>query len=254
MARRKVQRRLPWWREPRLHRALRTLLLAAALIMLVVAGQGAVTYLMEPDTLPVRTVTLEGELRHLHPDTLSAVVTPHLQAGFLALDLRQMEASVQALPWVRGVWLRREWPDRIVIQIEEQVPVARWGNDALVNQYGELFHPALSEAPEGLPFLEGRQGRQRQLMERFLAVQARLADVGLEVSGLREDARRSWVIQLEDGGQVLMGRGMDTDRLDRLVRMYPRLEAHRDHPIKRIDMRYTNGIAVAWQSPERDGQ
>ncbi|MCG5513446.1 cell division protein FtsQ/DivIB [Ectothiorhodospira shaposhnikovii] len=253
MARRRVQRP-PWWREARLRRALRTLLLVAALMMLAFAGQGAVAYLMEPDTLPIRSVEVEGELRYLGPEALSAAITPHVQGGFFSLDLRQVEAAVKALPWVRGVWVHREWPDRIVIRIEEQVPVARWGSDALVNQYGELFRPALSEAPEGLPFLEGREGRQRQLMERFLAVQARLADVGLEVSGLKEDARRSWVIQLENGGQVLMGRGMDADRLDRLVRMYPRLEEHRDEPIRRIDMRYTNGIAVAWKPREGGAQ
>ncbi|MBK1672554.1 cell division protein FtsQ [Ectothiorhodospira shaposhnikovii] len=235
-----------------MRRALRSLLLVAAVMMLAVAGQGGVAHLMEPDTLPIRSVEVEGELRHMVPETLSAAIAPHVRGGFFNLDLRQVERSVKALPWVRGVWVRREWPDRIVIRIEEQVPVARWGSDALVNQYGELFRPELSEAPEGLPFLEGREGRQRQLMERFLAVQARLADVGLEVSGIKEDARRSWVIQLEDGGQVLMGRGMDADRLDRLVRMYPRLEEHRDEPIRRIDMRYTNGIAVAWQSGEGD--
>jgi len=83
-------------------------------------------------------------------------------------------------------------------------------------------------------------------MRRYLAVQARLADVGLEVRGLREDARQAWTIELVGGGEVLMGRGAGEVQLERLLRAYPHIAAQRDAPVRRMDLRYTNGIAVAW--------
>lgn len=239
----------PWWRQPWLRRGLRLVWLGGLAVLLIALVTRGVERLLDPQTLPVRSVVIEGEFQYLDRQTLAEAMAPYVSGGFFSLDLQPVERAVEAQPWVLGVSVRREWPDRLVVRVDEQVPVARWGDAALLNQYGELFYPPVDSQPEGLPALWGREGRERPLMERFLAVQARLADVGLEVEGLREDARRSWVIQLLDGSQVIMGRGMDTDRLDRLVRMYPRLAEHRDDPIRRIDMRYTNGIAVAWGEP-----
>ncbi|WP_082829684.1 cell division protein FtsQ/DivIB [Ectothiorhodospira sp. BSL-9] len=248
MARRHLSRP-PWWRQPWLRRGLRLVWLGGAAVLLMALVIQGVERLLHPETLPVRSVVIEGDFQYLDRQAISETLVPYVSGGFFSLDLRPVERAVEAMPWVHGVSVRREWPDRLVVRVDEQVPVARWGETALLNQYGELFHPPMESQPEGLPALWGRAGRERPLMERYLAVQARLADVGLEVEGLKEDARRSWVIHLQDGSQVVMGRGMDTDRLDRLVRMYPRLTEHRDEPIKRIDMRYTNGIAVAWGEP-----
>lgn len=246
---RRHQPQPPWWRRPLLRRGLRLAWLGGLVVLLMALVTQGVERLLHPETLPVRSVVIEGAFQYLDRQEISQTLAPYVGGGFFSLDLRPVEQAVEAMPWVYGVSVRREWPDRLKVRVDEQVPVAVWGEAALLNQYGELFHPPVETHPEGLPTLRGREGRERPLMERYLAVQARLADVGLEVAGLREDARRSWVIRLQDGSQVVMGRGMDTDRLDRLVRMYPRLTEHRDEPIKRIDMRYTNGIAVAWEEP-----
>lgn len=33
----------------------------------------------------------------------------------------------------------RDWPDGLEVLVEEHVAMARWGNSALVNSYGEVF-------------------------------------------------------------------------------------------------------------------
>ncbi|MBK1691291.1 hypothetical protein CKO33_03815 [Ectothiorhodospira mobilis] len=245
MARRR-QPRSPWWQRVSWGRLGRTLGGTGLLVALTGTVWTLSGYLDRVDTLPVERVTVEGELHHLPRGAVREVVSTHLPAGFFTLDLEAVRRDLQALPWIRTASVERVWPDGVRLHLDEQVPVARWGDTAVLNQYGETFRPEAGTLPPGLPALEGTPGRERVLMERLLAVQARLADVGLEVAGLTEDARRSWTVHLADGSRVLMGRGMDPARLDRLVRMYPRLRAHRETPIRRIDMRYANGIAVAW--------
>lgn len=253
--RRQRQSPAPWWRRLRLRRALRVAALGGVVVLIVSAIAAGVSQLLQPGTLPVRTVLIEGEFRHLDHDELEAALAPHVTGGFFSVDLNAIERAGAALPWVYGVSVRRRWPDTLVVRVTEQVPVARWGERELVNRFGDVFAPSADSLPEGLPALEGGSGRQRTLMRRYLAVQARLADVGLEVNGIREDARQAWRIDLSDGARVLMGRGTGAEQLERLLGIYPRIAAHREAPIRTMDLRYTNGIAVAWQEDAvRDGE
>lgn len=247
MARRKrTEAHVPWWRELRLRRLARALLAGGVLVLSLGIMTAGVSWLLEPQTLPVRQVLIEGEFRHLDRRELQEALGSHVAGGFFSVDLNAIERAAVALPWVYGVAVRRNWPDTLVIRITEQVPVARWGDGELVNRFGDVFRPPADSLPPGLPRLKGGEGRQRTLMRRYLAVQARLADVGLEVEGIREDARQAWTIELAQGGRILMGRDTGADHLERLLRIYDRVAAHRDAPIATIDLRYTNGISVAW--------
>ncbi len=236
----------PWWRGLELRRWLRRGLALGVVLMFAAALGSAADWALRPDTLPIRAVQIEGQFHHLERRDLESALGPYVSGGFFSVDLPAVERAAMALPWVYGVSGRSLWPDTLQVQVTEQVPVARWGEDALVNRYGDVFRPAPESLPGGLPSLTGGEGRQRSLMRRYLAVQARLADVGLEVRGLREDARQAWTIELVGGGEVLMGRGAGEVQLERLLRAYPHIAAQRDAPVRRMDLRYTNGIAVAW--------
>lgn len=211
----------------------------------VLAYEGS-RWLLAPQTLPFRQVMVEGELERLSRDALVQQAAASIDGGFFALDLAAVETALGASPWIRSVSLRRHWPDTLVVTVEEQVPVARWGDRALLNRYGELFVPAPAEMPEGLALLIGQPGREVDLMRRFLAVRTTLADAGLVPRVLGEDARHSWYVELLDGTRIHMGRQADDGRLDRLVRAWPQLSAYRAETVRRIDLRYTNGLALSW--------
>lgn len=199
-------------------------------------------------------VALLGEFRHLEPDALDAVLAGHAR-GFFALDLDRLRLELSELPWVDSVRLRKRWPDTLEIAITEPMPVARWGEDHLVDRYGAIFGPVDLASWAFLPALEGGEGRQVELMQRYLEVSARLADVGLGVSGVRESTRRAWTIRLEGGGKVLMGRDGDLSRLDQLVRLMPLLREHNpEELLARVDLRYAQGAAVAWQTASGHGE
>jgi cell division protein FtsQ len=174
--------------------------------------------------------------------------------GFFALDLDGVHADLTALPWVESAQLRKRWPDTLEVQVTRPIPVARWGDDRLVDRHGGVFGPVDLDEWEFLPALEGGNGRQVFLMHRYLDASARLADAGLGVAGVRESARHAWSIQLEDGGQVLMGRDPDLGRLEQLVALMPILRTQRPEPLARVDLRYPRGVSVAWQTIESEAE
>lgn len=237
----------PWrWRRP----------LGAAVILLSLIGllAGVVAKLRDPYTLPIRAVQIEGELRHLNRARLEQVAAPVVSGGFFSVDLRAVQEALAGLPWVYRVGVRRQWPDRLVVAVEEQRPVAQWGESALVNPYGELFHPPREEFPQGLPVLRGPEGKSRELLKEYAALAERLAPLGLRVVMLEENERLAWRLRLDNGIEVALGREQRAERLARFERVYAAALADRAAQIAAVDLRYTNGLAVAWrQGPPAAG-
>ena len=88
-------------------------------------------------------------LRFLDRAEVEAIMLPHLGTGYFMVDLAGIRDDLKRLPMVHEVTVRRAWPDRLMVFITEQVPVLRFGEDAYLNPYAEVFRPAA-----GLPGLE----------------------------------------------------------------------------------------------------
>lgn len=218
------------------------------LLAVIAAAWAGLEKLRDPRTLPVQQVRIEGEFAHLDRAELERVAAPLVAGGFFTIDLREVETAVEALPWVFDASLRREWPGTLVLAVSEQVAIAHWGEDALLNPYGELFTPPPASFPAGLPELHGPAGQQRALIERFIEVSKLLKTAGLQPRALIEDERRAWRLTLDNGVEILLGREESLARLERFVAVYPQTLERRADALQRVDLRYTNGFAVAWRA------
>lgn len=222
---------------------------------LSLAGAGAVliwagVWVTRPETLPVRVVRLIGHPVHLEPEALRAIIAPRVANGFLRVDVAGVQQALEALPWVERCSVRRVWPDRIEVAVTEQTAMARWSAGGLVNPAGERFAAEASEWPRPLPELGGPDETNSLVAGQYRRFRQILEPVGLSIAGVAMDARRAWRVRLEDGIEILLGRSDQEHRLERFAHIYPKALASRAGAIARVDLRYTNGFAVAW----RDGQ
>jgi cell division protein FtsQ len=224
--------------------ALKLLLLAALLGGLA----WGVQQMLDPQRFPLRSVRIESPLTHVAQETIRQTVGPHVHAGFVAVDVDAIRDALQALPWVDRASVRRAWPDKLVVRVTEQQPLARWGKEALVNVRGELFSPPMNEALNRLPLLRGPRETNRMVTEQYLAMQGMLRPLGLAITHLSLDERRAMSVRLSNGLQLGLGRQNADLRLLRFVRVYPRVLAPQLEAIDSIDLRYTNGFAVRWRS------
>ncbi|HTO42609.1 MAG TPA: cell division protein FtsQ/DivIB [Burkholderiales bacterium] len=199
---------------------------------------------------PLREMQVSGRIAHTTPEQVRAVIDGRLQGNFFTLDLEAARRSLQKLPWVRHVLVRREWPDRLEIQIEEHVALARWREDALVNTYGELFEAATNEA---LPVFGAPDETAAEVTRRYLMFSSLLQPLGKRPVQVLLSERRAWQLKLDDGTVLELGRGQIEEKLRRLVAAYPRaLERLAGQP-QRIDLRYSNGFAVHNGAPHTPG-
>ena len=78
-----------------------------------------------------------------------------------------------------------------------------------------------------------------------------LSLVGLDLSGLTMDARGGLVASLDSGAEVVLGRGDIEAKLRRFHRVFA---ARQGRLLKRMDLRYSQGAAVAWAPAEQNNQ
>ncbi|GAB6067077.1 hypothetical protein JCM13664_03950 [Methylothermus subterraneus] len=198
---------------------------------------------------PVRYVRLEGQFRHLDPADLEQALKPLLADGYLGWNLAPLVKAAKQFPWVDDVRMERVFPDVLVVQVEEQVAYARWGERDLLNAKGERFTPAPDQLAEfaALPLLCGPEGHEGQLFSAYRKMSEALLPLQLKIRTLEVNARRSWQLTLDSGMVIVLGRIQPEEVFFRVVEFLARLTPAQRQRIERLDARYEHGFAVRWR-------
>lgn len=226
------------------------LIMALGLVLAGILGWVWAT-LTDPRLLPIKNVQVQGPFTHVNAQAVRDAVAPYLSGNFLTVDVRSVQQVVQILPWVRHAEVRRTWPDAVHITVTEQVAVANWGEDALVNDAGEVFKPPRAGYPAGLPSLRGPEGSGNTVVTAFQDMSAMLAPLKLHLTRVTLDERRAWSLDLDNGIHVVLGRGDGYGRLLKFIRFYRRALHDQEAAVERVDLRYSNGFAVSWKQAEK---
>ena len=219
-------------------------------LLLVALGMGLYelgSRLMPLADRPIALVSVEGELQDIDRDAVQQVIQPYLSDSFLGIDLAGLHADLLAMPWVADASVRRVWPDKLVIALDEQLPVARWGDKALLNNEGKAFEPQEIARFSELPQLNGPERSKRKVMRQYQQFSSLLRPQGMVVSKLELRDRGSWFLTTDDGMELLLGRDNLVDKMQRFMTIEQLMLSDRRELIARVDLRYSNGMAVAWR-------
>jgi cell division protein FtsQ len=233
------------WDMPGFLNAAASVLYALAAALALYAAAAAVASL---PAFALRQVRIVEPPAHVTPEELEAIVRRELHGNFFTLDLAAARASFERVPWVRRAAVRRQWPGRLEVTLEEHAPLARWGARALVNTHGEVFEAAY----EGeLPLFDGPAGTAKEIAIQYEYFRRILADVGLVPGELHVSARRAWKLKLANGPTLELGRESIEARLARFVAAYGRTVGRLGRRVDYVDLRYANGFAVVVPELER---
>jgi len=245
------------WNNPRALDLASAALVVVAAGLLVLAG---LFWISQRPMFTLRQIQIEpaaGKLRHVSVATVRAGALPRLvgkaRANFFTVDLEGVRSAFESVAWVRRAQVRRAWPDRLIVRIEEHQPLATWDEGRLINRAGELFTANLDEAEEDgdLPTLSGPPGSEKDVAARFNEFRTVFAPLGLTPTALTLSPRYAWTAQFADARDaavtVEFGRERDgaslNERVGRLVAAYPLVEKKWPRP-RLFDMRYPNGFAL----------
>ncbi|MCB5188581.1 cell division protein FtsQ/DivIB [Methylobacillus caricis] len=227
------------WDKPRVLNWIANFLNALAAVMFL---YGLVYVVVHLPIFPLKEVRVEGQLEHVTREQIKLIVDRHLQGNFFTVDVVKARDSFQKLPWARKVSVRKRWPDKLEVVVEEQKELARWGNIALVNTYGELFHAA---SDSDLPVFYGPGDGVKEVAQYYGKYSQILAGVnGMRIAQLALTPRRAWQIKTDKGLVIELGREQMEERLQKFAGAYSQTLGGLKVGISYADLRYPNGFAV----------
>lgn len=253
------------WDNPRLLNTAANLLIGLAALLFAYAG---LQLLLRSPLFSLKEIVVSGDLKHAGAADIESALEG-VRGNFFAADLGAVRASLERVSWVRRVDLRRVWPERIEVTLDEHVAFARWEevvgelrSRGLVNTFGELFAAPLDDArAQMLPLFAGPAGSEAEVARRYRRFAELLAPMGeahaQQIVAIVLTPRYAWQLRLAGGD----GRGLNLElelgrdgaepvdqRLARFVAAYPetlgRLPRRAAPDYQQVDLRYPNGFAL----------
>lgn len=226
------------WDKPQALLWIANFLYALACVLML---YGLIFVVVHLPIFPLREVRVDGELAHVNREQIKLIVARHLNGNFFTVDLVKARDAFEKLPWARNVSVRRRWPDKLEVVIEEHKELARWGNIALVNTYGELFHAA---SDSDLPVFYGPGDGVHEVAAHYGEYSQLLSETGMTITQLALTPRRAWQIKTDTDMVIELGRGNMDARLQKFASVYQTTLGGLGDSIKYADLRYPNGFAV----------
>src|SRR5438552_5349570 len=235
------------WDNPRLLNMAAGALTGIAALAFLVAGT---FLLLSSELFPMREVQVKTALHKTTKIEIEVAIQSRIGGNFFATSPAELRLGLEKLPWVRRASVRKVWPDRVELELEEHVALARWGDDALINIYGEKFPGKTSQV---LPLFVGPAGSEREVASRYARFAELAAPLGSPLERVVLTPRFAWQLRLASGLNIMLGRDADSAelRLARFVAAYPETLGRIARRHAYVDLRYANGFAL--RAPELRG-
>jgi cell division protein FtsQ len=199
-------------------------------------------------------ITVQGDVAHNNAVTIRANVAPRIAGNFFTVDLNAAREAFETVPWVRKAVVRRDFPNRLRVRLQEHNAVAFWGEEGesrMVNNFGEVFEANAGEVEQdSLPRLAGPDAQAAQVLDMFARLKPLFEPFDLGVERLALTSRGSWEVELDTGAVIELGRGTADEVSARTQRFLQTLTqvasryGRRPDALVSADLRHVDGYAL----------
>ena len=109
------------------YRALNKVSLGLVFISLMLFSYALLKVSFNSELFTVNRINFVGDINHVSRDQFSSVVVKTFKGGFFNLNLREAKDSLEQLPWIKNVEIKRNWPNAIDVLVSERDAMAQWG-------------------------------------------------------------------------------------------------------------------------------
>lgn len=221
---------------------------------LVLFAAAAGWWALRHPVFSIRGITVHGEVTHNSAPTLRANVAPQLAGNFFTLDLAAAQRAFEAAPWVRQAVVRREFPNRLRVLLQEHHAAALWGAEGdsrLLDEHGEVFEANTGDVEQDeLPRLAGPDEQGAQVLAMYQALKPVFEGIDLSLQQLVLTPSGSWRAELDNGAQVELGHGATAEVTARAQRFAATLTqaasryGRTPQALVAADLRYAEGYAL----------
>ena len=209
----------------------------AILGCLVMLSLGVLQWLNKP----VSKLAVVAPMVHLSEGQIKESLRGVFPSSFFYLDVDDVRSALLELPMARQVVVEKVWPDTLKVELQEEVPVARWNGSETLSHDGEVLPVVFAELD--LPLLQGKPEDRQMVMHHYHLFNQWGRAYDLSWIGIKYSLA-GWQLVGEKGLSVWLDANDALNGLQRLGSIISRLNLAN---VNSIDLRYEQGFAVSWK-------
>ena len=207
-----------------------------------------VLLLLQTVNKPIGKLQVNAGLEHITLPMINEQIAPWFPDGYMTLDVNAIKDKLHSMVMVANVSVEKVWPDTLKIHIEEERPVAIWNDKSMLSEKGDILPVALKQLQ--LPKLNGTSQESKMVMQHFLLFNRWGKRHQIELVAIKHSSA-GWLLKYKTGLTIWLDNVTAMNGLQQLDSVIEQFDLTR---IKRIDMRYEQGFAVAWKDSMSQAQ
>jgi cell division protein FtsQ len=236
------------------------------LVLVIVTTAATIGAFVWKADLTVRSVTTEGN-RIVTKESILKLAAVPMNKRLEDVDLAAIRNRVLQSPFVKEASVHRDFPDRVLIRVEERVPVAAIAAEKLyyVDGEGQILPGVQSEFVFDLPVITGASLVQecrpgKRITHPTLLEALRVVMVAEQIANTLY--RRISEIHLQTNGELLLytaefgipvsfGRGNLVEKLTLLEGFWTTVvNSQGGQTLRAVDVRFADQVVARWEPPK----
>ncbi|MDO4435185.1 MAG: cell division protein FtsQ/DivIB [Cardiobacteriaceae bacterium] len=234
--------------EPLIWVLVRLALLVALVLALAWFGLRQYQRVAEHESLRLQTIEVKPVLHYGDAKQLQEHVLRHLHEkqsmNMIDIDVQALAEDLQQIAWVSGVQVRKQGLRSLVLEVEERVPLFRWGKDEWIDAAGVRFKVPANEETLSLFEIYGPDGRERMVLQYAEVLKPWLDEQKIPVSALWVDRDRRWYMDLGENVRIVLGLNISSERMKRLSFAYHRVLKSILPLVEELNFAHPTGVVV----------
>ena len=188
----------------------------------------------------VDVMVFETPLMHSEHVSVNRALGALKPGSFWNMDVYEIADKINTLRWVQAAQVSKAWPNKLMINVAPEKPIAKWNQKGYFNEDGDII--TSFRAPIELPEITASPAQGGHAVSLMREVERQL----MPVAKLSLDVRGAIAVTLKNGIEINFGAEAFAERLAK-IRALLHNNHRRGRQVERIDARYPTGLAVAWR-------
>lgn len=214
------------------------------LVLIILGGR------MVMDRWVINNVVVNGDLAIWSAEDIAQQVHWVVGQGFFSVDLEKVYDSVDSMPLIKKVTIKKRWPGYVEVKVQEDIPMAVWNGNKLIGIGGDLMAIPNHISVDNLALITGESEYLNTSINDFRLIQQSLAAQTVNIESLEISKTGSLSLKLSNQWSVQLGRKNIQQRAARLRKILIKLS---EEQVSAVDLRYGKGAAIEWRPKQEKG-
>ncbi|BAC24350.1 ftsQ [Wigglesworthia glossinidia endosymbiont of Glossina brevipalpis] len=201
---------------------------------------------------PISHIIIKGNMNFTPQEDIRQIfLNLKLSKNFVKKDIEFIKIQIEKMSWIKNYIIEKKWPNCLVLNLSEYVPIGIWNDFQLIDYNGTIFNiPFIKKKNINLPKIYFKNKNKKIIIETLLIIKNILNNNNIELKTVNINNIFSWEITLNNNLKLKLGRYDKIKKLNIFIKIYPELikkSFNEKKNIKYIDLRYNSGVAIKYK-------